>query len=165
MPNENTPYIPPKVILALNVALATRRPLVISGEPGSGKSSLALNVHGARSRLLRKSDHFTYAATDLLWSFDALRRLSDATAGAQFRELPATSSYVEPGPLWWAFDPVGAASSRGLQTTIDPGLSATDGQGQDAVLLLDEIDKADPDVPNDLLEPIGAKSFTVKGDW
>ena len=160
---EDTYIYPPKVILALNVALATKRPLVISGEPGSGKSSLALNVASVLGRVYYERVITSRTqATDLLWSFDALRRLSDATAGAQFRELPATSSYVEPGPLWWAFDPVGAASSRGLQTTIDPGLSATDGQGQDAVLLLDEIDKADPDVPNDLLEPIGAKSFTVR---
>ena len=44
----------------------------------------------------------------------------------------------------------------------DPGLFASDRAGKDAVLLLDEIDKADPDVPNDLLEPFGNKTFTVR---
>ena len=98
---------------------------------------------------------------DLLWNFDALRRLSDATAGAHRKELPPTNEYVEPGPLWWAFDPLG------LHYRVEkehPGSRYPGRQDKwrDAVLLIDEIDKADPDVPNDLLEPFGTKSFIVR---
>jgi MoxR-like ATPase len=95
-------------------------------------------------------------ATDLLWNFDALRRLRDSTAGQQ---LPPTSEYVEPGLVWWAFDPI-SASKRGSKVLSDPGANTSG--GDDAVLLLDEIDKADPDVPNDLLEPFDEKTFTVR---
>jgi MoxR-like ATPase len=82
---EDTYIYPLKVILAVNVALATRRPLVISGEPGSGKSSLALNVTSVLGRVYYERVITSRTqATDLLWHFDALRRLSDATAGAKF---------------------------------------------------------------------------------
>jgi MoxR-like ATPase len=94
-----------------------------------------------------------------LWKFDALRRLSDATAGAHRQKLLQVSEYIEPGPMWRAFDPSGATKARGAITRLDSGSDSGD---IDAVLLLDEIDKADPDVPNDLLEPFGAKSFTVR---
>jgi energy-coupling factor transporter ATP-binding protein EcfA2 len=159
---EDTYIYPESVILALNVALATKRPLLISGEPGSGKTSLARNAAAVLGRVYyeRVVTSRTQAA-DLLWNFDALRRLSDATAGGQYRKLPPVGAYVEPGPLWWAFDPQGAAR-RERKSFQDPGGAATTGSGVDAVLLLDEIDKADPDVPNDLLEPFGARTFTVR---
>ncbi len=101
-------------------------------------------------------------AADLLWSFDALlRRLNDAAAGGR----RASCSRQQPmwsGPSVVAFDPVSAARSRGGRTFTDPGRKPTQSQTSEAVLLLDEIDKADPDVPNDLLEPFGTRSFTVR---
>jgi MoxR-like ATPase len=153
----------PKTILALNVALAARRPLLVSGEPGSGKSSLARSAAAVLGWTYyeRVITSRTQAA-DLMWSFDALRRLSDATVGTERRALPPPEAYIEPGPLWWAFDLGGAARSRGGRAVTDPGAAPPKWRGNQAVLLLDEIDKADPDVPNDLLEPFEAKSFTVR---
>lgn len=147
------------LVLAVNVALATRRPLLLRGLPGTGKSSLARNVAMHLNR--RFYPHTISSRTqarDLLWTVDDVARLSDAnTRGAKDR-----SHYVVPGPLWWAFDPAGAAD-RGLPDVPgtdkldDPNEGSPD--AQQAVVLLDEIDKADPDVPNDLLEPLGLYQF------
>jgi MoxR-like ATPase len=153
----------PEVILALNVALATRRPLLISGEPGSGKSTLAQNV----SQVLgwRYYKHMITSRTqgsELLWTFDTLQRLNDANV--KDKELRADQSYIEPGTLWWAFDPTSAVH-RGKRP-LPPAEQASDpwkGAKEDAaVVLLDEIDKADPDVPNDLLEAFDLRAFTVR---
>lgn len=152
-----------KIELAVNVALATGRPLLVRGPSGSGKSSLARNV--ARLMGWRYYEQVITSRTqarDLLWSFDSLRRLSDAQAD-RLREESAY--YVEPGVLWWAFDPESAVR-RGLPKEAsvenppdDPGVGPT---GAGAVVLLDEIDKADPDVPNNLLVPLGSFEFKVK---
>jgi MoxR-like ATPase len=153
----------PKIVLALNVALATKRPLLVSGEPGSGKSTLARSAAAVLGRAYyeRVITSRTQAA-DLLWTFDALGRLSDATAGAHVRRLKPASGYIEPGPLWWAFDPRGAAKLRGNKRFLKSNTATSRSFEPDAVLLLDEVDKADPDVPNDLLEPFGSNSFTVR---
>jgi MoxR-like ATPase len=157
-------------ILALNVALATGRPLLVSGEPGSGKTSLARHCASVLGwwyyeRVVTSRTQ----ASDLLWSFDALRRLNDATLQGQ--TLLPPRHYVDPGPLWWAFDPETAAQRGTLPLSPtddggievrDPGVAPADGAAGRAVVLLDEIDKADPDVPNDLLEPFGSRSFTVR---
>lgn len=151
-----------KIELAINVALVTGRPMLIRGPSGSGKSSLARNV-ARRMRWWYYEQVITSRtqARDLLWNFDSLRRLSDAQANKLNEN---TAYYVEPGVLWWAFDPK-SASLRGageVQTenlATDPGIGpAEDG----AVVLLDEIDKADPDVPNNLLVPLGSLEFRVK---
>lgn len=150
-----------KITMAVNAALAAGRPLLIEGPPGSGKSSLALDV-------ARKLGWWYYervvtsrtSAQDLLWEFDALRRLNDAQASRT--KVRPKQAYVEPGVLWWVFDPKGA-EAQGLKTTPvreDPGKAF--GKKREAVLLLDEIDKADPDVPNDLLVPLGSGRFEVK---
>jgi MoxR-like ATPase len=126
-----------EIVLMINVALATGRPLLISGSAGSGKSSLARNV--AR---LRKWHYFEEVITprtqarDLLWRFDAVRRLRDAQA----KELGPIEQYLRRGVLWEAFV---ADDKR-------------------SVVLLDEIDKADPDVPNSLLVALGSLEFTVE---
>jgi MoxR-like ATPase len=152
-----------RITLAVNVALATGRPLLVRGRPGSGKSSLAADV--ARRLGWRYYENTITSRTrarDLLWFFDAVRRLSDASAGTLRNQL----AYVTPGVLWWAFSPESAAA-RGmpddaladvrLERLPDPSPRP----GERAVVLLDEIDKADPDVPNDLLLPLGALWFTV----
>jgi MoxR-like ATPase len=154
---------PPRTILALNVALATGRPLLIAGEPGSGKSTLAENAAAVLGWSYYKQMVTSRTrATDLLYTFDALRRLSHATTpGMDLRE---DRYYVEPATLWWAFDPDSAAN-RGLKNIAetdraqDPVIRP--GRAARAVVLLDEIDKADPDVPNDLLEPFDLRSFRV----
>jgi len=156
-----------KTILALNVALATRRPLLISGEPGSGKSTLARSAAAVLGwRYYKQMITSRTQAADLLWKYDTLRRLSDAQNRKQM--LLPNQYYVEPGSLWWAFDPITAAQ-RGSQVPTqpsqyvrDPDLGTNVTTRNNAVVLLDEIDKADPDVPNDLLEPFDLKEFTVR---
>ncbi|MEV6398684.1 MoxR family ATPase [Streptomyces sp. NPDC051907] len=125
-----------EVVLAVNVALKTGRPLLLFGPPGSGKSSLAPNV--ARILGWEYHAHVVTARTepeDLLWRFDALKRLNDATAKVL---NPKISYYYTEGPLWRAF--ATAETKR-------------------SVVLIDEIDKADPDLPNSLLGPLGSLSF------
>jgi MoxR-like ATPase len=137
------------IALAVNVALATHRPLLLSGPSGCGKSCLALNA-----ALYLRRRYYEYVVTarsearDLLWRFDSLQRLNDAQA----HKIKPDESYVEPGRLWWAFD----RESAGLRGT-DP--SPVD--GDDAVVLIDEIDKADPDLPNNLLVALGSMEFKV----
>jgi len=113
-------YVWPRpTVLAVNVALATARPLLVSGPPGTGKSSLAPNV--ARITGRRYLHEFVTSRTqarDLLYRFDALRRLRDAQAGGT--ALKDDQAYVVPGVLWDAFDPEGAAAQREL---AGPGAS------------------------------------------
>jgi len=154
---------PQRTILAVNVALATRRPLLIAGEPGSGKSTLAENVAAVLGWSYYKQMITSRTrATDLLYTFDSLRRLNHATTPGM--DLKDDRYYIEPATLWWALDP-DTAATRG-HVAIPDAAQARDpvirqGEGDRAVVLLDEIDKADPDVPNDLLEPFDLRSFTV----
>ena len=157
-----------QIELAINVALATHRPILIRGTSGSGKSSLARNV--ARRLKWWYYEQVVTSRTqarDLQWSFDTLRRLSDAQA----KKLKPNAAYIEPGVLWWAFDPNGAArrgqpASSKVPRVANPGIVPPKGKSTistetGAVVLLDEIDKADPDVPNNLLVPLGSLQFKV----
>jgi MoxR-like ATPase len=153
--------------LAVDVAFAIRRPLLLRGEPGTGKSSLAPFL--ARTRNLRYYEYVVTAqsqASDLLWSFDTVRRLGDAQLQRHGDTLD-DFNYVEPGPLWWALAPQSAAR-RGspenrvsVRAVIQPFAEINEDRTGGAVVLVDEIDKADPDMPNGLLVPLGSDEFTV----
>src|SRR5438034_9521424 len=97
------------IVLAVNVALVTGRPLFLQGPSGSGKSSLARTI--ARNMKRRYYERVISSRTtvrDLLWHFDVLRRLQDAQVKEPGVTLSVTD-YIEPGVLWWAFDPMSAA--------------------------------------------------------
>lgn len=154
------------ITTAVNVALATERPLLVSGPSGCGKTTLAADIGRVLEWDFEKEVVTSRTqAADLQYKVDHLSRLQDATG--QARELKAMKEYVTAGVLWRAFDPRGAKERR---ATI-PGSNVvrrmqppTPGSG--VVVLLDEIDKADPDVPNNLLEPLGDYRFAVPDlDW
>ena len=155
-----------KVKLAVRVALVTGRPLLVRGPPGWGKSSLAASVAKYKKwRYLEKVISSRTQARDLMSELDLVRRLSDA----QMRDRsvdPDWGRYIRPGVLWEAFDPAEAAAQRRHfdgRATSEAGATAA-GQGAPiapAVVLLDEMDKADPDVPNNLLVALGSLQFTV----
>jgi MoxR-like ATPase len=164
------PYVfwDPRIVSAVNVALAARRPLLVTGPPGSGKSALAQAV--ARElgwAFLQKVITSRVSIDDLTARFDNVRRLADA----QLQRLLPDWAYVEPGVLWWAFAPQ-SATNRGhdpdrelaaqareqlppVRDEREPGADVAPG----VVLLIDEIDKAEPDLPNDLLEPLDRLRF------
>jgi MoxR-like ATPase len=145
-----------RIRLAIQVALATRRPLLVRGDSGWGKSSLA----AATARFLGWPLHEAVItsrtqARDLQWNVDLLKRLNDSQSG---RLKDDWRHYVCPGVLWKALDPVSAAEQEKVyrqELTAEPA-------GERAVVLLDEIDKADPDVPNNLLVTLGSLEFRVE---
>jgi MoxR-like ATPase len=154
--------MPEKLALAVDVALATGRPLLLRGEPGTGKSSLAAYV--ARERGWRYFEHVVTSQTqarDLLWTFDSVRRLADAQAGGTGSRSLDPGDYIQPGVLWWALAPDSAARhGRGTESMPFSDINS-DRSADHAVVLIDEIDKADPDLPNGLLVPLSAGSFLV----
>lgn len=131
---------------ALTFALAARRPLLVRGEPGSGKSQIAwaAAAEWGLAAPIAEVIHPKYEATDLLYHFDAVHRLADSQVrdddGKSLLD-PTNERYVRHGPIWSLFN----ESSAGRQ----------------AVLLIDEIDKSDADVPNTLLDVLGNRAFDV----
>ena len=151
--------LPAALHLAVEVALTTGRPLLLRGDPGTGKSSLAPYV--ARRLGWRYYEYVvtsTSTANDLLWRFDAVKRLADAQA----RKVQAEAKYVDPGVLWWALDRRSAAAFARGAGGKEP--EAATNKGRDAhraVVLIDEIDKAHPDLPNSLLVALGSNQISV----
>jgi len=159
----------PGLQLAIEVALVTGRPLLLRGRPGTGKSSLAAWVARNLNRCFY--DFVVTARTraeDLMYSFDSVRRLADAQARMKGDPDLNDFDYVEPRALWWAFNPE-TAKQRGAPAGKTPKTAAVEPnealnrtrKAGHAVLLVDEIDKADPDVPNNLLVALGSFSFHV----
>jgi MoxR-like ATPase len=168
--------MPDSLDLAIRVALAAGRPLLLRGKPGSGKSSMAPFV--ARQRNWRFYSFVVTSQTrarDLQWTFDGVRRLADAQTkswwGSRNARPLSPDLYVEPGPLWWAFAPKSAArhvrASRQSHGLVPESWKHPEEERNEecdeghAVVLIDEIDKADPDVPNGLLGPLATHGFTV----
>lgn len=156
---------------AIQASLAAGRPLLVRGEPGVGKSQLAEAVAvDLRLPLLSVVVDSRTEPRDLLYQFDSVRRLGEAQLCAavndragngliEARRKLAARRFIKPGVLWWALDWNGALRqakvARAPQYQTPPGWSP----GQRVVLLVDEIDKAESEVPNGLLEALGAWQF------
>ena len=145
-------------INALRLAQAAERPLLVRGEPGTGKTQLARAAADHLGwRLHAVTIHPGTDAQDLVYRFDAIKRLADAQARRNLDE----TSYIEPGPLWRAYDWASAVGYGSLRVAAskpaNPALPTPTGH----VVLIDEIDKADSDLPNSLLEVLGQRSLHV----
>ncbi|NNF67865.1 MAG: MoxR family ATPase [Gammaproteobacteria bacterium] len=123
--------------MAVNAAVTLQRPLLVKGEPGTGKTQLALEI--ARSLempLFEWHIKSTTKARQGLYEYDAVARLRDSQLGDD--KVKEIANYIVPGKLWDAF----ASEQR-------------------PVLLIDEIDKADIEFPNDLLQELDRMEFFV----
>lgn len=148
-----------EITLALNVALATGRPLLVRGTSGSGKTSLARSVASQMNWCYREAVITARTqARDLMWTTDLLKRLQDSQTGHLSDDW---QTYVVPGALWWAFDSTSARTQL-MCSAPNSENSEPASMHRRTVLLIDEIDKADPDVPNSLLRPIGDLAFEVE---
>ena len=159
-----------KDIDAIHVALGAERPLLLRGDPGVGKSQFARAAACYLKRAYTEIvvDNRT-EARDLLWQEDNVRRLSDAQMMATFndpseakkkrQEIEKLSNYIFPGPLWWGFDWYDADKLPGSQA---PSHAKACDPKNGVVVLIDEIDKAENDVPNGLLGALGAREFTSR---
>jgi len=145
--------------IAILAARAVKRPLLIRGEPGCGKTQIArAAAQVMRMPLATLVVNERTETEDLFWRYDALRRLSDANdpkAGVKDEK-----AYLSAGPLWWALDHVSATNYRGTHGS-EPYLGKDASYDNGVLLLIDEIDKADRSVPNSLLEALGNYSFEV----
>lgn len=133
----DTYLVTPELRDAVNVSCALEKPLLIRGEPGTGKTVLAEAIAQNLSKpLLTWNIKSTTKAQDGLYVYDTVQRLNDARFGD--REISDIRQYIKFGPLGLAL----RASER-------------------VVLLIDEIDKADMEFPNDLLHELDRMSFSV----
>lgn len=158
----------PEHILALQATQATGRPLLIRGEAGTGKSQLAHAAAAVTGRaFLPVVVAAATEAADLHWKFDAIARLADAHAvgnsAAAATDLHI-KHYVQPGALWWALN-WGTAQAQQAGCwhggALVPASPADWTPQKGVVLLIDEIDKAEPDLPNGLLEAMANGAFDV----
>jgi MoxR-like ATPase len=123
--------------LAVNAAIVLERPLLVKGEPGTGKTLLAQEVARAlEAPLVEWHIKSTTKAQHGLYEYDAVARLRDSQLGDP--KVAQIGNYIVPGKLWEAFE-----------------------SEQRVVLLIDEIDKADIEFPNDLLREIDRMDFHV----
>ena len=124
--------------IAVNAAIALERPLLIKGEPGTGKTVLAYELAAALDApLITWHVKSTTKAHNGLYEYDAVSRLRDSQLGdARVHDV---ANYIRRGKLWQAFDASGKV-----------------------VLLIDEIDKADIEFPNDLLQELDRMEFYVQ---
>ena len=131
-------YVAPRELtLAVNAAITLERPLLVKGEPGTGKTLLAEEVARALGRpLFQWHIKSTSKAQQGLYEYDAVSRLRDSQLGDP--RVQDIAHYIKKGPLWEAFE-----------------------SPERPVLLIDEIDKADIEFPNDLLRELDRMEFYV----
>lgn len=123
--------------LAVNASISLQKPLLIKGEPGTGKTMLAEQVAESLGlRLIQWHIKSTTKAQQGLYDYDAVSRLRDSQLGDE--RVHDISNYIIKGKLWEAFD-----------------------SDEPVVLLIDEIDKADIEFPNDLLQELDKMEFHV----
>ncbi|MDK3073119.1 MoxR family ATPase [Sedimentitalea sp. JM2-8] len=123
--------------IAVNAAVTLERPLLVKGEPGTGKTELAHQVADALGlRMIEWNIKSTTRAQQGLYEYDAVSRLRDSQLGEE--KVHDVRNYIKKGKLWQAFE----AEDR-------------------VVLLIDEIDKADIEFPNDLLQELDKMEFFV----
>ena len=125
------------LMVAVNAAITLERPLLVKGEPGTGKTELARQVSDALGlRLIEWHIKSTTRAHQGLYEYDAVSRLRDSQLGEE--RVRDVKNYIKPGKLWEAFS-----------------------SDEKVVLLIDEIDKADIEFPNDLLQELDRMEFHV----
>ena len=125
------------LMMAVNAAITLARPLLIKGEPGTGKTQLAQEIARALERPLYEWHiKSTSKAQQGLYEYDAVSRLRDSQLGEE--RVHDIRNYIVKGRLWEAFE-----------SAVQP------------VLLIDEIDKADIEFPNDLLRELDRMEFYV----
>ncbi|WP_299731262.1 MoxR family ATPase [uncultured Tateyamaria sp.] len=123
--------------IAVNAAVTLERPLLVKGEPGTGKTELAKQVSRSLGlRLIEWNIKSTTRAQQGLYEYDAVSRLRDSQLGED--KVHDVANYIKKGKLWEAFE-----------------------ADEKVVLLIDEIDKADIEFPNDLLQELDKMEFFV----
>lgn len=135
--STQTYVAPPELSIAVNAAITLERPLLVKGEPGTGKTELARQVAASLGLpIIEWNIKSTTRAQQGLYEYDAVSRLRDSQLGeARVHDI---ANYIRKGKLWQAFDAPGKV-----------------------VLLIDEIDKADIEFPNDLLQELDRMEFFV----
>ncbi|MBA86071.1 AAA family ATPase [Thalassobius sp. S69A] len=123
--------------VAVNAAVTLERPLLVKGEPGTGKTELAKQVASALGlEIIEWNIKSTTKAQQGLYEYDAVSRLRDSQLGEE--RVHDVKNYIKKGKLWQAFE-----------------------AGKKVVLLIDEVDKADIEFPNDLLQELDKMEFHV----
>tara|TARA_B100001027_G_scaffold55945_1_gene37667 strand:+ start:333 stop:1172 length:840 start_codon:yes stop_codon:yes gene_type:complete len=123
--------------VAVNASIALEKPLLVKGEPGTGKTELAKQIaKGLKLNILEWNIKSTTKAQQGLYEYDAISRLRDSQLGN--KEISKISNYIKKGKIWNAFE-----------------------SNEKTVLLIDEIDKADIEFPNDLLQELDKMQFHV----
>ncbi len=122
--------------VAVNASIALEKPLLVKGEPGTGKTELARQIASSlKLEIIEWSIKSTTKAQQGLYEYDAVSRLRDSQLGEEIKDI---SKYIKKGKIWESF-----------QTT------------KKSVLLIDEIDKADIEFPNDLLQELDKMEFYI----
>ncbi|MHA1150140.1 MAG: AAA family ATPase [Promethearchaeota archaeon] len=130
----------PQLRNIVNVSIALGRPLLVKGEPGTGKTLLAHAIAEALGKkLIIWNIKSTTEAIDGCYMYDTVQRLNDSRFGSEDRDVNKIHDYIMLGPLGEAFD-----------------------SEEQVVLLVDEIDKADIEFPNDLLQELDFMEFYIK---
>ena len=159
--------------LAVVTSVAAGRPLLIRGEPGIGKSQIARAVAAAMHvPFLPFVVNATCECNDLLFTYDAVSRLAQAQVIGAGRTKPRSwkrdlseRRFLKPQVLWWAINWEGALKQRDEshdpEQILVPDKPDNWTPGQGTVVLIDEIDKADSDLPNGLLESLSNTGFQL----